>query len=829
MTLSGEILMPEPASGNVEMERLRQSIEAMERRLTLLEKRIGPHEALPERAEHAVEHQALPVAAASAVSPWTDHPPRLADQLLPSRLRPPPLPKAPTVERESHPPPEGPRPARPQRKPGRSIEAVIGQNWASWIGAIVLFLGIVFFLRYAWDRGWIRPAPEVRVAAAVAAGFVLAGLGEWGHRRHLRSLAGSLYGAGAAVVIASLFGAHVYFDPPVLQRNASFIGVALAASLAIAASLRIHGMAVALIALIGAYLAPVMLSSGRDESGFWLAYFAALAAAGWALSHFKPRWLPLRWLVLVCSYLSLCGWWAAMGDRHDHHTLGLTWTSIFYTGFVLEAVLTLNRRSQASQAVGGDEDYLLPSVSVPRLDASIALTSLLATAWTVTLYFWVLGQQSLHMLGVLSIVLAGVQMAAGLVTRSRAYRVSSILQASALITLAVPLLLDNLAITLAWTAMAAVLGILAWQLNLRAVRWWAAALLGLAVLRLVFFDQFNPGLVTPQVMIFAQPVSHWLLIACTIAVLFHLLAWLSPRATGETVIDAFSSSRGPADESFSRAKPLSYAAAPAAGKPAWSVTGIDAPGVIFAIIGTAVFAAAVSMDWSGPMFTLSLVGWVLPIVLLGRCRQAEAIHYASHAAILALLVSVLWLWLDNLLPLLHAWRRGETPPPLLNLQSIGGLILATAVVRIGSNSRWLQSRRLPDSDTLEPHAVFMAWAVVLLFALLNFETWRTVDWLQQAGIVQIVDRAIVKQVSMSMLWALLAFAGIVFGFWREVVTVRWAALGLLGITLVKILVIDMAEVSAIWRILSFLAVGALLLAVSFVYHRQVQARVAAEC
>ena len=42
-------------------------------------------------------------------------------------------------------------------------------------------------------------------------------------------------------------------------------------------------------------------------------------------------------------------------------------------------------------------------------------------------------------------------------------------------------------------------------------------------------------------------------------------------------------------------------------------------------------------------------------------------------------------------------------------------------------------------------------------------------------------------------------------------------------TLAKILVIDMAEVKAIWRILSFVAVGLLLLCVSFVYHRQTEA------
>ena len=77
---------------------------------------------------------------------------------------------------------------------------------------------------------------------------------------------------------------------------------------------------------------------------------------------------------------------------------------------------------------------------------------------------------------------------------------------------------------------------------------------------------------------------------------------------------------------------------------------------------------------------------------------------------------------------------------------------------------------------------------------------------------------------MSVMWALLGFAAVVIGFRKQLAPIRWGALALLGITLVKILVIDMAEVKAIWRILSFIAVGGLLLAVSFVYHRQMQGR-----
>ncbi len=57
------------------------------------------------------------------------------------------------------------------------------------------------------------------------------------------------------------------------------------------------------------------------------------------------------------------------------------------------------------------------------------------------------------------------------------------------------------------------------------------------------------------------------------------------------------------------------------------------------------------------------------------------------------------------------------------------------------------------------------------------------------------------------------------GFWRRSAFLRWQALVLLAITVAKVFLADMRELSQGYRILSFLGLGALLLAVSFVYQR----------
>jgi uncharacterized membrane protein len=57
------------------------------------------------------------------------------------------------------------------------------------------------------------------------------------------------------------------------------------------------------------------------------------------------------------------------------------------------------------------------------------------------------------------------------------------------------------------------------------------------------------------------------------------------------------------------------------------------------------------------------------------------------------------------------------------------------------------------------------------------------------------------------------------GFWRRSAFFRWQALVLLAISVAKVFLVDVSALSQGFRILSFLGLGALLLAVSFVYQR----------
>lgn len=71
----------------------------------------------------------------------------------------------------------------------------------------------------------------------------------------------------------------------------------------------------------------------------------------------------------------------------------------------------------------------------------------------------------------------------------------------------------------------------------------------------------------------------------------------------------------------------------------------------------------------------------------------------------------------------------------------------------------------------------------------------------------------------SALWMAYGAMLMIVGFWRRSSFVRWQALLLIAVTIVKVFVYDVSQLDKGYRILSFIVLGVLLLTISFVYQR----------
>jgi uncharacterized membrane protein len=85
-----------------------------------------------------------------------------------------------------------------------------------------------------------------------------------------------------------------------------------------------------------------------------------------------------------------------------------------------------------------------------------------------------------------------------------------------------------------------------------------------------------------------------------------------------------------------------------------------------------------------------------------------------------------------------------------------------------------------------------------------------------------------RDMSYSMAWALFGLILLVVGIWKRLVPVRYAAIGLLSVTLGKLFLHDLSQLSQLYRIGAFLVVAVILILASFLYQRFVSFNVANE-
>jgi uncharacterized membrane protein len=78
---------------------------------------------------------------------------------------------------------------------------------------------------------------------------------------------------------------------------------------------------------------------------------------------------------------------------------------------------------------------------------------------------------------------------------------------------------------------------------------------------------------------------------------------------------------------------------------------------------------------------------------------------------------------------------------------------------------------------------------------------------------------IARDFTYSALWMAYGAMLMVVGFVRRSAFVRWQALLLIAVTIVKVFVYDVSQLDRVYRIVSFIVLGVLLLAISFVYQR----------
>lgn len=256
--------------------------------------------------------------------------------------------------------------------------------------------------------------------------------------------------------------------------------------------------------------------------------------------------------------------------------------------------------------------------------------------------------------------------------------------------------------------------------------------------------------------------------------------------------------------------------------PGW--VGVLALGfaLLYAVLGRlALRRAAVDVVRPATLLSLGLAFVGLAIPLQGSAPGA-AVGWAAMGA------ALWWFGLRIDRPLLRglgaaflaaalvglAWAQSEvTDPvtvPLFNRRSLPTLGVIAALLTAAWSARRFQPR-LTDLDVVARYAAGFL-AVALGWGLLTWEGFNT-------GRVILDLSETSTQTAISVLWAAYAAVLLTVGFASHSPPVRWTGLGLLALTVLKLLTYDLSELPGVNRAMTFLAGAVVVAAAAWGYHR----------
>src|SRR5882757_3730649 len=182
------------------------------------------------------------------------------------------------------------------------LEKFIGENLFNKIGIAVLVFGIGFFVKYAIDKNWINEYG--RVTIGLVCGIGLVSLAHY-LRKNYRSFSSVLAGGGIAVFYFTI--ALAFHQYNIIGQTPAFILMIIITAFAVALALLYNKLELAVIAAVGGFLTPFLVSTGQGNYIVLFSYLIILNIGLLALSYFK-KWPLINILSLFFTIIIYGGW-----------------------------------------------------------------------------------------------------------------------------------------------------------------------------------------------------------------------------------------------------------------------------------------------------------------------------------------------------------------------------------------------------------------------------------------------------------------------------------------------------------------------------------------
>lgn len=680
------------------------------------------------------------------------------------------------------------------------LEKFIGENLISKFGILILVLGISFFVKYAIAKDWINE--PARVGIGVLCGALVMGIA---HKLKKNYAAFSSVLVAGAISIFYFTIAIAFHEYQLFSQTVAFIIMTIITVFSVFVSVSYNRQELAVLSLIGGFAVPFMISTGAGNYVVLFTYIAILNTGMLAIAYFK-KWKIVTILAFIFTSLLVVSWYTReLYDNRLPHLGAFIFATIFYFIFSLAVVLS-NIRNK------GIFSYIEYFIMV-----------------TNTFFFFGIGMGIIHnwgvdfkglftlLLAIYNIVYAFILYRKFGLDKNAVYLLIGL--ALTFLTLTIPLQFEGNQITLFWAAEAVLLFWLSQKSKIERFKWSAFVVQILTIVSLSM-DWFEYNYPEKSFAIILNPIFiAGIFVSISLFVTYRLLE----KEKTATKVAFFSIAFYKTSVIVAAILASYFTGFLEINHQAYGMLVNSASALSFVVtyhfivVAIVLFTATKFKNEAMQQILLlvSVISILLYIVSFYRLPNEEIIQnfalsttskyaFYFHYIILGCLIY----FGDQLFK-----KANQTPKIAVLNGKINSWLFVFATVYILSNEVMVHSLNFStdaiDAAQIESEMLKSGSTDSNLTAERQYRYEHKLD-----GI-----KAQIIKIGYPIVWGLFSFVFLIIGIKKQWKNLRIISLSLLGITILKLFVYDIKNVSETGKIISFILLGVLILVISFVYQK----------
>ena len=335
-----------------ELDQLKQEIDRLNNRLETLKSRLTyiTTKQIEPQNKHTLTTTLAPDFSEST-TPQTPSPLNNNPQIITKEIAAPQTPST-----ASPPPPKAPpQPTLVQKGFERVIDYFTHGNTLAKIGVVILMIGLIFLAQLAISQGYFPI--ELRLILIALGGIALLVIG-FKLKDKRRNYALTLQGGGVGILYLTTFAAFRLYQ--LLPAPLTFILLVLVGVLATLLAVKQNAQHLAALGIIGGFLAPMFSSSSSNHIAQF-SYYLLINLAVFMIAWFKS-WKPLN-LISFFFTIGLGSLWGQLRYRPEYFASTEPFLVIFFLLYLIISILyALKQKLDPKNVVDSTLVFVMPFI-----------------------------------------------------------------------------------------------------------------------------------------------------------------------------------------------------------------------------------------------------------------------------------------------------------------------------------------------------------------------------------------------------------------------------------------------------------------------------------